>query len=239
LTNTLWLTRLSQDLALPHHITVDMAMPRWVGGFSYTPRTDGSSNGIPDQYRFETSQDGTTWITNIATGLFSNLLYHPDPLLTTFSPMSARFFRFTALHEVNSNGWTSAAEISVLPAGFDAWRRDLGLQTNGPNSLDANGIPLLMDYFRGVNPGTVTNASIAATGANQNTLFFDVRRQPGRFDLTQDYQISTNLTSWSSAVGAATNNVTPETDDTETLHLSVPRPDGGPAFFLRLVINQN
>lgn len=238
-TNTLWLTRLGQDLALPHHITVDMGTPRWVGGFTYTPRTDGSSNGIPDQYSFETSPDGTAWTTNVASGAFSNLLYHPDPLLTTFSPVSARYFRFTALHEVNSNGWTSAAEISVLPAGFDAWRRDLGIQTNSPNSLDANGVPLLMDYFRGVNPGMVTNASIAATSATPSLFFFDVRRQPGRFDLSQDYQISTNLTSWSAASGVVTNNITAETDGTETMHLSVPRPDGGPAFFLRLVIEQN
>jgi autotransporter-associated beta strand protein len=32
-----------------------------------------------------------------------------------FTPVQARYFRFTALQEVNGNGWTSAAEITVLP----------------------------------------------------------------------------------------------------------------------------
>jgi len=58
----------------------------------------------------------------------------PTLQTTPFATAKARFIRFTALLEINTNGWTSAAEISVLPAGFDSWRRDLGLQTNGPQS---------------------------------------------------------------------------------------------------------
>jgi hypothetical protein len=33
------------------------------------------------------------------------------------APVNPRFFRFTALKELNANGWTSVAEISVLPDG--------------------------------------------------------------------------------------------------------------------------
>jgi alpha-L-fucosidase len=33
----------------------------------------------------------------------------------TFAPVAARFFRFTALQDVNAKNWTSAAEISVVP----------------------------------------------------------------------------------------------------------------------------
>jgi alpha-L-fucosidase len=33
-----------------------------------------------------------------------------------FAPVTARFFRFTALDEVWRKGWTSAAELSVTPA---------------------------------------------------------------------------------------------------------------------------
>jgi hypothetical protein len=33
-----------------------------------------------------------------------------------FAPVDARFFRFTALHYVDGNGWIGAAEITVLPA---------------------------------------------------------------------------------------------------------------------------
>jgi hypothetical protein len=34
----------------------------------------------------------------------------------SFAPIEARFFRFTALHDVDDNGWVGAAEITVLPA---------------------------------------------------------------------------------------------------------------------------
>ena len=237
---TLWLTQLSADLSLPHQITVDMGTPRWVSGFAYTPRTDGSSNGIPDQYSFETSLDDATWTTNIAAGVYSNLLYHPDPLLTSFNPVNARFFRFTALHEVNGNGWTSAAEISVLPGGFDAWRRDAGLQTNAALSDPFNdGIPLLMEYFRGVTPGTRTNSTFGAVNVAGGAFNFDVRCEPGLVDISQTYQVSTDLNSWSPASGVVTNGITAEADGTQTLHLSMPLSPGIPAFYVRLVVMLN
>jgi hypothetical protein len=35
----------------------------------------------------------------------------------TITPASARYFRFTSWHAIWGSGWTSAAEISLLPAG--------------------------------------------------------------------------------------------------------------------------
>jgi alpha-L-fucosidase len=34
----------------------------------------------------------------------------------SFAPVSARYFRFTSLCAIWNSGWTSAAEISVVPA---------------------------------------------------------------------------------------------------------------------------
>jgi len=34
-----------------------------------------------------------------------------------FAQATARYFRFTSLQAIWGSGWTSAAEISVLPAG--------------------------------------------------------------------------------------------------------------------------
>ena len=76
-----------------------------IGGFSYLQRQD------------ETSTDGTNWTTNIVSGPFANIQNNPSLQEVSFAPVNARFFRFTALKEVNGNGWTSAAEIFVLPAG--------------------------------------------------------------------------------------------------------------------------
>jgi alpha-L-fucosidase len=60
--------------------------------------------------------DGTNWTTNIVSGTFANIRNNPSLQEINFAPINARFFRFTALHEINGNRWASVAEISVLPA---------------------------------------------------------------------------------------------------------------------------
>lgn len=114
--NTYWHTRWSADLKLPHHITVDMGQVHRIAGFVYLPRQDGMLNGTVENFRFETSEDGKTWTTTVEKGTFSNVRNNPDLQEVRFPVVKARFFRFTALDEVWRNGWTSAAELSVIPA---------------------------------------------------------------------------------------------------------------------------
>jgi alpha-L-fucosidase len=114
--STIWQTRSNADLSLPHYISVDMGTPHRIAGLTYLPRQDGSLNGVVENYRFETSLDGSNWTTNIDAGRFGNIRNNPSLQEVTFAPVNARFFRFTALQEINRNGSTSAAEISVLPA---------------------------------------------------------------------------------------------------------------------------
>jgi len=113
--SSFWHTRWSEDLKLPHFITVDMGRSHQIAGFTYLPRQDGNPNGTVENYRFETSTDGTNWATNIASGTFANIRNNPSLQQVAFSQVTARYFRFTALKEINGTGWTSAAEISVLP----------------------------------------------------------------------------------------------------------------------------
>jgi alpha-L-fucosidase len=115
--STFWHTRWNEDLKLPHFITIDMGTAHHIAGFTYLPRQDGNPNGTVERYRFETSADGVTWTINIDSGTFANIRNNPSLQEVTFAPVDARFFRFTALQEINRNGWTSVAEISVLPAG--------------------------------------------------------------------------------------------------------------------------
>jgi alpha-L-fucosidase len=72
---------------------------------------------VVEKYRFETSTDGETWTTNIANGSFANIQNNPSLQEVNFAPISARYFRFTSLQAIWNSGWTSAAEISVVPAG--------------------------------------------------------------------------------------------------------------------------
>ena len=114
---TIWHTRWNADQKQPHTIIVDMGTTHRIGGFTYLPRQDGLLNGVVEKYRFETSAGGVTWTTNIADGLFANIQNNPSLQEVSFAPVQARYFRFTSLQAIWSSGWTSAAEISVLPAG--------------------------------------------------------------------------------------------------------------------------
>lgn len=96
-------------------LTVDMGSVRPIGGFAYLPRQDWVFVGVVDRYRFETSIDGQHWTPLIPAGVFGNIRNNPMLQEVTFAPLKARYFRFTALHDVDDNGWVGAAEITVLP----------------------------------------------------------------------------------------------------------------------------
>jgi alpha-L-fucosidase len=114
--STIWHTRWSADQKQPHSITVDMGATHHIAGLTYLPRQDGLLNGVVDKYRFETSTDGMAWTTNIVTASFANIQNNPSLQEANFAPVDARYFRFTSLHAIWNSGWTSAAEISVIPA---------------------------------------------------------------------------------------------------------------------------
>jgi alpha-L-fucosidase len=114
--STIWHTRWNADQKQPHSITVDIGRTNRIAGFTYLPRQDALLNGVVEKFRFETSEDGATWVTNIADGSFANIQNNPSLQEVNFAPVSARYFRFTSLRAVGESGWTSAAEISVIPA---------------------------------------------------------------------------------------------------------------------------
>ncbi|MGM9489580.1 discoidin domain-containing protein [Ideonella sp. YS5] len=114
--STFWHTRWDTDLRPTHHLTVDMGQVHRIAGFVYLPRQDGMLNGTAERFRFETSEDGRTWTVNIAEGSFLNVRNNPDLQEQRFTPVKARYFRYTMLSEVWNSGWGSAAELSVIPA---------------------------------------------------------------------------------------------------------------------------
>lgn len=117
--NTYWQTHWDADLKLPRAITVDMGQTHRIAGLVYLPRQDGQLNGTVENFRFETSEDGVNWATAVERGTFANVRNNPDLQEVRFAPARARYFRFTAKDDVWRNGWTSAAELSVIPAERD------------------------------------------------------------------------------------------------------------------------
>ena len=111
-----WKVRTTTGAAPRRALTVDMGAPQRIAGFAYLPRQNWSAESMVDRCRFETSVDGTTWTTQVEERTFGNIRNNPILQEVRFAPVEARFFRFTALHDLDDNGWVGAAEITVLPA---------------------------------------------------------------------------------------------------------------------------
>lgn len=182
--------------AHPHQLTIEMDEKRWIRGFSYQPR-EGGGNGTVKTYRFETSIDGSTW-TQHASGDFDNI--RNNPVLQTIefaAAVEARYFRFTALAEINGLDHASAAEISVIPGGFENFRRESGMQTE-PLDSDPNndGIALLQDYYFGFDPAGPSAVAPVSITADNDGIFLDVIRATPVLDLTATVMVSIDLLNW-------------------------------------------
>ncbi len=116
---TYWNTSWGEDVKLPHAITVDMGQAHRIAGLVYLPRQDGQLGGTVENFRFDTSEDGVHWRAAIERGTFANIRNNPDSQQARCAPVSARYFRFTALDEVWRGGATNAAELSVIPASAE------------------------------------------------------------------------------------------------------------------------
>lgn len=148
--------------SMPHALILDLGASRWIGGLRYLPRQDGAYSGIVKDYRIETSMDGSEWAA-AAEGSFANIRNNPVEQSVPFTqPMNARWVRFTSIAEVDGNNAASAAEISILPGGFDAWKVLHGCQ-NLPDHADPDqdGRSLWQEYVFGGSPRQADHAGLA------------------------------------------------------------------------------
>lgn len=112
--NTFWHTQW-QDATpeCPHEIVVELVPPSTIKGFTYLPRQDGNENGTIKDYEFYVSDDGKDFGQPVKKGAFAA---GSDKKTVTFDPVKCQFIKLKALSEVNDQAWTSAAEITVIPA---------------------------------------------------------------------------------------------------------------------------
>jgi alpha-L-fucosidase len=113
---TFWETRHRDGVdPPPHHISVDMGEIFEVTGFTYTPRQDGWPGGIILSARFDTSLDGSTWTIAVSGVEFDNVVNsRQQQVVRLAAPVSARYFRMTALRTEGDGRRASAADVSVL-----------------------------------------------------------------------------------------------------------------------------
>ncbi|MCD6333279.1 MAG: DUF4981 domain-containing protein, partial [Bacteroidales bacterium] len=110
--NTIWHTRWTDPAPKhPHVIIIDMAHLMTIKAFKYLPRQD-QSNGRVVHFEVSFSRDGKTWDPPV-NGMGDNS--SREVIVTLPEPVQARYFRFTALDEVNGRFFTSVAELGVNP----------------------------------------------------------------------------------------------------------------------------
>jgi alpha-L-fucosidase len=110
---TFWNTHpVGKEHTLPQDFVVDMGSEKTLKGFTYLPRQDKFTHGMVDQYTFQISLDGKTWIT-AAEGEFGNLRANPIEQSVSFAPAKARYFKFIARHCLEMNH-AIVPEIGVI-----------------------------------------------------------------------------------------------------------------------------
>jgi hypothetical protein len=111
-TTTIWHTQWQGATPpCPHEITIEIIPPATIKGFTYLPRQDDSENGTIKDYEFYVSKDGDDYGLPVARGAFES---GKDLKTVKFTAQKCRFIRLKALSEINSEAWTSAAEIGVV-----------------------------------------------------------------------------------------------------------------------------
>ena len=227
---TIWHTKWTGSGPNPHYITIDMLTPRWISGFSYLPRASGE-NGIVKTYRFETSEDNVTW-TNVAESEFGNMKNSPVLQQVFFAnSVKARYFRFTSLSEINGAVFASAAEINVLPGGFDSWKLRKGLQNeSSATDSDGDGRSNWQEYAQGSNPfvSDQANPVIAWTGSG-DAPSLSFKRPTDMPDVSCTLQAVETLGDEWQDVAANVEIVGPADDGTQTVRYTEANPPVGAA----------
>jgi hypothetical protein len=99
--------------AHPHEIVIQLSPAMKIKGFTYLPRQDDNDHGNVKEYEFYVSKDGKEWGKAVKTGEFEN---NKEKKTVNFDVAEAGFVKLVAKSEVNGEAWTSAAEITVIPA---------------------------------------------------------------------------------------------------------------------------
>ena len=215
--------------ATPHWLRIDMGSPRWIAGFTYQPPAAGGA-GTVTSYRFETSDNGLAWTLRSA-GTFGNMANNPVRQDVTFEAVKTRWFRLTVLGDVGSGTSAKAAEFSVLAAGFDAWKRDLGQSGLQPGDVLDDGRTALSRYVFG-SDGGIVSANRTAPGS----LSVILRTRAGLPDISPAFEISHNLAAWTTPTESPIQeSSTPGT--WEETQWSVEIPPEWPTAFARGVLS--
>ncbi|KAF4332042.1 galactose oxidase [Fusarium beomiforme] len=100
--------------ASPHIITIDMKQTQYVSGLQITPPQDSNVRNWIGRHEVYLSSDGTNWGSPVAIGTYWGDKY---PKITNFETRPARYLRFVALSNVETDyPWIAIADFIVYNA---------------------------------------------------------------------------------------------------------------------------
>jgi hypothetical protein len=94
----------------PHELVIDLGASYSLTSFRYTPRQDGSQNGMVKDYEFYVSDSTSAWGDPVKTGAFGT---STQPTTVMFDAKPGRYIRFRGMDELNGKAYTSCAELNV------------------------------------------------------------------------------------------------------------------------------
>ena len=140
-TATIWHTEWSaSNPAHPHEIQINLGGSYDITGFAYLPRQNSSNGRIAD-YEIYVSSNGSNWGSAVATGTWPNSTAEQQ---VSFSSVTGSYVRLVALSEVNSNAWTSAAELNVYGT---ADVLEIPGDINGDDKVDEDDLLILIQQW--------------------------------------------------------------------------------------------
>jgi beta-galactosidase len=110
--NTIWHTMYSVTVAkYPHWVDLDAGEVKTIKGFTWLPRTDGTTGDVKD-YTIHVSMDGKNWGEPVVKAVFERNKTEKKVLFD--KPVKGRYIRFTALSEQRGQDYATGAEITIL-----------------------------------------------------------------------------------------------------------------------------
>ena len=129
--------------------------------------------------------------------------------------------------------WTAAIATPGLPppgtspAGYDAWVTQHGVVGGAAGDSDFDGIPNLVEYALGLNPGQADINLLPQPMQTGNSLTYTFPRLTSRSDVPSIVQVSSDLNQWTTLADSFVS----ESSGVETRRATVPFTSAAPMFF--------
>ncbi len=225
----------------PHVTTHPLSQTVVVGsGPSFIVAVDGWPIPI---LQWQISMDGgSTWNNITDEGIYTGATTGALTIASTNFVMNDYRYRALASNSVQSNVASNAAILTVQ-SDFISWRalRFTGAEISDPtisgpgSDPDTDGLANLIEYALGLEPKAVSTSDLPELSTTATDWVYTYTRPSDRSDVTYTVEVSTNLTTWTSA--GVTHELVSTTAGIDTWRARYPLASGANVFFRLMVVH--